>query len=451
MDYPKWTLGKLGVRLVDLFRRTDSLKNWPAIEASQWLSRDELREQQWEQLRRMVKHASTKVPYYRRIFAELGMSHEDIRQPADLVHLPRLTKEIIRHEGDAMLAEDFAHWQPRAKATSGSTGTPLRYWIDRGSHGLHWAFIWRAWQQSGFKPGDRWATLSGGALVPAHVDLRQKTYLWLNGALHLPSYHLTEEDFAEYADTLAGEDLPLLYAYPSSLRLFARWLARENRSLRTRSLFTTSELLPPAWRAEIEAATGGRVFDIYGNNDGGILSFECERHEGYHLNMEGVFVEIVDEEDRPLPRGEAGEVLSTNLRNYAMPFLRYAPGDGGALAQDDCPCGRGLERLASIEGRVRDFVVTADGRQVHGAFFNHFEPFYEASWLEAFQVQQRKAGEISLMLQPQQDPGEQELDQLRTELAKGLGADTKVEILLVDEIPRGKAGKHRLIVSDIAD
>jgi len=448
---PHWTLGRVGVRLVDGFRRTDSLRLYPGLMASQQQSPAALQEAQWEALRALIGHAARQVPYYRRLFQERGLEPEDFREPADLALLPRLTKEIIRREGAAMLAEDWRRYQPRPKATSGSTGVPLRYWIDRRSHGHHWAFIWRAWALSGFRPGDRWAALSGGALVPEQVDFRQRVYLWLNGALHLPSYHLSDAILDRYAAILEKARLPLVYAYPSSLRLFARHLAQRGRRIAPQHFFTTSELLPPAWRAEIEAATGGRVHDIYGNNDGGILAFECAEHAGYHLNMEGAFVEVVDAEDRTLAPGEQGEILSSNLLNYAMPFLRYAPGDAGRLATAACPCGRGLQRLAAVEGRVRDVIITGSGRRVHGAFFNHFEPFYAANWLEAFQVRQRLAGEIALTLAVRRPPSEAELEALRSALERGLGSDTRIDVHIVDEIPRGKAGKHRLIVSEIAD
>ena len=451
MKTPLWTLGRCGVRLVDHFRRTDALAVYPALMAAERSSAAEQQERQWAALRALIKHASRRVPYYRRLFRERGLESEDFREPGDLALLPRLTKEIIRAEGDAMLAEDWRSYQPRPKATSGSTGVPLRYWIDRRSHSYHWASIWRAWALSGFRPGDRWAALSGGALVPDRVDFKQSLYLWLNGALHLPSYHLSEELLEHYSRLLARRRLPLLYAYPSSLRLFARYLARSGRQIGIQHFFTTSEVLPPAWRREIEAATGGQVHDIYGNNDGGILACECEEHSGYHLNMEGAFVEIVDDEDRQLSAGRSGEILSTNLLNYAMPFLRYAPGDAGCLAPAGCACGRSLQRLADIEGRIRDVIVTGSGRQVHGAFFNHFEPFYRAEWLEAFQVHQQKPGALRLLLKTNRPPQPLELDAVRAALTRGLGVETRIDLVLVDEIPRGKAGKHRLIVSEIAD
>jgi hypothetical protein len=100
---------------------------------------------------------------------------------------------------------------------------------------------------------------------------------------------------------------------------------------------------------------------------------------------------------------------------------------------------------------VRDFIVTPDGRRVHGAFFNHFEPFYRAEWLEAFQVRQREAGALTLVLQPSRKPERSELDALLGELARGLGEDMHIELELVEAIARGKAGKYRLIVSELVD
>ncbi|MCP4549105.1 MAG: phenylacetate--CoA ligase family protein [bacterium] len=449
MDYPLWTLGKFGVRLVDCFRKTDSIREYPLVDQSQWLSHDELKGRQWQAVQDLIRHAVAKVPYYKRIFGELGLSAEDIQTPADLERLPVLTKEIIRREGKAMMADDFDTWQPRPKATSGSTGVPLKYFIDRRSHSYHWAFIWRAWNQVGFRPGDAWTTLSGGALVPAEVDFKQRTYLWLNGAIHQPSYHLRDEDFARYAKLLRDRPFPLLYAYPSSLRLFAEWLRENSAEIAVSHFFTTSEALPPAWRSEIEVGAGGTVHDIYGNNDGGILSFECDQYDGYHLNMEGVFVEIVNDDGHQVPDGDSGEIVSTNLLNYAMPFIRYAPGDGGSIRRDPCPCGRGLERISNLQGRIRDFIVTGDGRRVHGAFFNHFEPFYNSDWIEAFQVRQTEVGAIRLIMQPKRHPAPIELQAVLSELKLGLGEDMRIEVELLEEIPRTSAGKYRLIVSEL--
>jgi phenylacetate-CoA ligase len=137
------------------------------------------------------------------------------------------------------------------------------------------------------------------------------------------------------------------------------------------------------------------------------------------------------------------------LLNYAMPFIRYAPGDGGSLLQTHCSCGRGLQRLGSLEGRVRDIVIAPDGRRVHGAFFNHFEPFYRTTWIEGFQVHQRRAGAMTLRLQTTRRPDKDELAPILAELRRGLGEGMRIDVEFVEEIPRSKAGKHRLIVSEL--
>lgn len=455
MDFPRWTLGRAGVRLVDLFRRTDSLALHPGVMASQWEDPDRLREVQWEALRLLLEHAAAKVPYYRRLFVERGLKPADFREPGDLARLPRLTKEIIRREGRDMLADDFQAWQPRPKATSGSTGVPLRYWIDRRSHGLHWAFIWRAWSLAGFQPGQRWGLLAGGALAPSDTSFRQRVYQWLNGALNMPAGTLGVAELERYAAQLSDTPLALIWGYPSSLRFLARYIARENLRLRTRHLFTTSELLPASWRREIETATGASLFDVYGNNDGGILAFECERRDGYHINAEGALVEIVDEADHPLPAGDTGEVLATNLHNYAMPFIRYAPGDRAAILAEPCPCGRGLPRLGALGGRVRDCVVTPDGRRVHGSFFNRLlfdaSGGDAASWLEAYQVQQSERGALRVLLQARRPPIGTALATLGERISAGLGDDMRIDVELVDEIPRSPAGKYRLIICDLEE
>ena len=52
-------------------------------------------------------------------------------------------------------------------------------------------------------------------------------------------------------------------------------------------------------RRDIERIFNCNVFDVYGTNDAGILSYECDLHDGYHYNMESAYVEITDE-DQPL-------------------------------------------------------------------------------------------------------------------------------------------------------
>jgi phenylacetate-CoA ligase len=440
----------IGLRLVDRVRRTDSLRLYREYRASQWLSRDELRAIQMTRLRELLIHASEKVPHYRGLFRSLSLDPRSLTLPEDLSALPALGKADIRRDPHALKSEDFERWTPRMKSTSGSTGEPLVYFVDRRSHGSQWANIYRAWNVAGYRPGQKYATLAGGSLVPGKTNRIQAVYTRLMGSFYLPTYHVSDELMERYVALLRRKTPPYLYAYPSAVHLFARYCERRGvEDLRFDAIFTTSEMLLESERERIESVFRTSVFDTYGCNDGGIIAFECAEHSGYHYNMESAFIEIVDERGKPLPPGKPGRVMVTNLVNYAMPFIRYDTGDVAVLENEPCPCGRGLVKLREILGRTRDFVRTADGRYLHGAFFNHLDALYGADWIERWQVYQDRPDRVCLRVIQTREPSPKEIETVEDALRKGLGEGIRVTIEMREELPVTAAGKHKIIVTEL--
>ena len=437
------------IRLVDVLRKTDALDLLPGLLESQWWDRGRLEALQRERLAELGRFCRDEVPYYGDLFEASGLGDGDELTPESLTALPLTDKDVIRAQGARLRARSFDRWQPRAKSTSGSTGAPLNYYLDRPSHSMQWAHLWRGWDQAGYAPGDVYATLSGGSLLPEKVGLKQAVYLALSGALHLPSYHLTEPVMDDYLARLAGRSVAFLYGYPSSLEIFAEHvLERGGAAVAMKAVFTTSETLAPRARATIARAFDCPVIDTYGCNDGGLYTFECGRADGYHVGMESVFVEILDEAGRRVPDGEVGRIVTTNLSIRAMPLLRYVTGDLGALSREPCACGRGLVRVVELQGRDRDVVFTPAGRKVHGAFFNHFEPFYAADWLVRYQVYQPDVGSLVVRVKVSREPTAEERGHIVGELRRGLG-DMDVSLETVEEFETTRTGKFRVVVSDV--
>lgn len=443
-------LRKLGIRLMEVVRRTDALDLLPELLASQWWSTDQLRDLQRQRLRELLGFCADEVPYYTELFDRLDFDPRRGDPLETLSRLPVLDKHDIREAGTALRSRSFPRLQPRPKATSGSTGTPLSYHLDRLSHGYLWAQIWRAWNQAGYRPGDRFATLSGGSLVPDKVNLKERVYLALNAAIYLPCYHMTESIMERYRGTLRRRRVRYLYGYPTAIGMFADFcLAKPATMPPLAAVFTTSEVLAPRARTAIESAFGCPVYDTYGLNDGGLYSFECAEHAGFHYSMEGVVVEVVDEAGKPLPEGEIGSIVTTHLMNRANPFLRYVTGDVGALNSEPCSCGRGLVRIVNLQGRERDIVWTPAGRKVHGAFFNHFTPFYRAEWLERYQIYQPHRDSLIVRLQVKRDPTEAEKEEVIAELRKCLG-DMRITLDIGAEMTYTRTGKFRVVISDVS-
>lgn len=106
-----------------------------------------------------------------------------------------------------------------------------------------------------------------------------------------------------------------------------------------------------AKRRRIEERYGIRTTSAYATGDLGVVGFECEERDGYHLSPD-VIVQVCDPETgTPLPDGNVGHVVATAF-NEAYPLIRFGTGDLSMILPEACACGRGTPRLAALQGRV---------------------------------------------------------------------------------------------------
>jgi phenylacetate-CoA ligase len=119
-------------------------------------------------------------------------------------------------------------------------------------------------------------------------------------------------------------------------------------------------------RALLERLTGASVLSTYQSTETGRLGFECERRDGWHLNVDLCAVRTVDASGATAPVGREGAIVVSNLHNRATVLLNYQLGDVGSLADAPCRCGRSLPLLRTLAGRRTETVQLADGRTVSG-------------------------------------------------------------------------------------
>jgi phenylacetate-CoA ligase len=115
----------------------------------------------------------------------------------------------------------------------------------------------------------------------------------------------------------------------------------------------------PATRARIESAWGARVFDHNGLTEVGPMGIECvENPAGLHLLEGDYIIEVLNPESlQPVPAGEIGELVVTNLNRLGSPVIRYRTGDRVRVDPKPCPCGRVFLRLdGGILGRTDDMI-----------------------------------------------------------------------------------------------
>jgi phenylacetate-CoA ligase len=431
-------------------RRRPVVERLQYLRRTQYLALDELRALQSRALGRLIEHAYAHVPGYRACFDALGLVPSDILTPEDLQKLPVLRRQELRALGQTRTSTAPPFPTVR-KQTSGTTGEPLLFGFEPESE--HWrrAVRYRGYEWAGYKPGDR-ALHFWGAPYPSKPPLSTRLKVAfdhrLRRELYMPCAVMTDAYLDEVVSVIRTKRPTALVCYSQAGGELARYISR--KGLRTWSTIPTicgAERVTARDRADLEEAFGA-VFDVYGCREVMMIGGECVAHNGLHVSMENLIVEIVVTENgrqRLAREGETGEVVLTDLHNLAMPFIRYANGDiATAGATGRCSCGRTLPRIQSVQGRMSEMLRDGQGAAVSGIALSY--AFYEvSSAVRQFQVVQHRDSSVTIRLVELEQLSRAALAKIRTTAARLLaGIDVRVEV--VPALPRSPAGKHNLVV-----
>ncbi len=98
------------------------------------------------------------------------------------------------------------------------------------------------------------------------------------------------------------------------------------------------------------------LFATYSSTEMGATFSECEYGCGGHVHPELIIVEIIGDDDQPVPDGQYGEIVITTLGVEGMPLLRFRTGDIAAKRVEKCQCGRNSYRLTPLIGRKNNLI-----------------------------------------------------------------------------------------------
>jgi phenylacetate-CoA ligase len=96
-----------------------------------------------------------------------------------------------------------------------------------------------------------------------------------------------------------------------------------------------------------------------------LIAFQNPKGE-WQVNSETLFVEILDENNQPVPNGVEGKIVITSLYNKAHPFIRYEIGDVGVLDEKSTSKKPVLKKLI---GRTSDVALLPSGKKSPGLTF----------------------------------------------------------------------------------
>jgi phenylacetate-CoA ligase len=417
------------------------------MEHDQWLHAVELQQVREQRLERLLAHAFRNVPYYRQLLQHLGLSRSDFKGEADLAKLPLLDKNIIRDRLEDLKSSQHDHLQEFS--TGGSTGAPLTFYLGPTRISSDVASRCRAEDWWGLGIGDREYVFWGSPLELTKQDRWREIRDRIFRTKLMSAFEMSPAVMDLYLDEMIRHGCRRVFGYPSSIALLCEHASRRGKDLSqigVQTVFVTAEVLWDHWRQIISDSFKCPVANGYGARDSGFVAHECQRG-GMHVTADRLIVEIVGEDGRPLEPGETGEIVVTHFDTPEMPFIRYRTGDVGALSVQPCGCGRTLPLLERIDGRKSDFIVTPDGRIMHGLSLIYV--LRKIAGVEQFRITQKTVDEFQLELVAGNEFQMESESLIRTQFSQRLRAPVKVRIRYSSTIPASKNGKFRYVISEV--
>lgn len=426
-----------------LLRGENVLHHMPHYRRFQWYTPQEVERYQLLQLNRLLEFAYQHSEYYRELFDKEKLKPCDIRTRSDIKLIPVLTK------GDLLeRAKSLESGRPivSRKTTGGSTGQPVTVLKNPGALARERAATWRGYEWAGVGVGYRQARLWG---VPIRQKSRISSYIvdLIANRRRFSAFNLTDEKLEEYCEQLRRFRPAYLYGYVSMIAELAAYVRRRGciPLPGLRSVITTSEVLTQENRALIEEAFGCRVFNEYGCGEVGSIAHECE-HGSMHLMSDNLIVEI--DSSREWQDG-VGEIIVTDLHNYAMPLIRYKVGDLGTMCAEQCTCGRGLHRIEKVHGRAYDFIIDPQGVRHHPELILYIveDMKRRGAGIAQFQAVQTDYDQIDMTIVPASSYSRDAESHIAAKVHTNIHPAINVRFLYGSHIDREPSGKLRVVKS----
>jgi len=356
--------------------------------------RAKLEELQQRRLADLLDWVTRKSPFYReyRSTHRLGppYSLQDfpildkktyMKQFDQIVTDPRLRLSQLQEHTANISGDEYYLGKYRVLTTAGSSGLKTVVVFNRKEWSIQEATSMRIASMMGVVPFSlRRPTI---VTIGSHSPLHDSCRLPLSMDTGLYRYHVlpATAPIEELVQRLNSIQPHILRGFPSMIGLLVTEQLQGRLHINPPIIAGGGEPLTGELRKQLQAAwPKSSVFDIYGTQEG-LRAMECNPGQGMHVFEDLGIIEVVDENNHPVPDGTLGhKILFTSLFGFTQPVIRYEISDMMLLAPEPCACGQPFRRILAINGR-NDDVLYLRGRggnqvAVHPVhFWNVLESF----------------------------------------------------------------------------
>ena len=304
-----------------------------------------------KRIRDLIAHAVRTTDFYK-----------DYPEDIALRDLPVVNKDTFRQQYDCFISSIYKDAPDnRVMCTSGSTGTPLRMIQNRDKIRHNTAggiFLGAA---AGYYIGMKEAFIR----VWVNNVRKSKFQLIQENMIMMDSSRMDEKALSEMFRTIEKKKVKCLVGYSSALGELSDYIRKSGTdcsNCSVRAIIPISETMPEPVRRTLEKQFGCPVRAWYSNEENGIMGLQNEENEGYHIDTETYYYEILKMDcDEPAEPGELGRIVVTDYYNKTFPMVRYDTGDTGMMRIDRDEKGRIHGKYVEIYGRRGSLMYNTKG------------------------------------------------------------------------------------------
>jgi phenylacetate-CoA ligase len=303
-----------------------------------------------------------------------------------------------------------------------------------------------------FERGLRWGgksvdepavRLFGGSLGIDRASFTRRLGAIVLGDLFIPAYELHADNASSYIARIRRSRCRYIIGYPSTINRLAVLSRELGQEIEFAVAFPTAESLLPEWEETIRKIFRCAILPYYGCGEVNSLGFSAPETNGYLIPEEHALLEVIQGDNSTELYGD-GRFLVTDLDNYAMPIIRYANGDAGAVSE---PKGAfPFNRIEKLDGRSNSLLMTDKGDLISGII--GVSIFRFTTSVKSYRIIQEEPLQILIKVVPKADNiSDDDRRQILTLFKKYLGNTLKISIEVVASLPVPPSGKSVFVIN----
>ncbi|WP_396179298.1 phenylacetate--CoA ligase family protein, partial [Flavobacterium sp.] len=285
--------------------------------------------------------------------------------------LPVMTKSEFQKPLSERLSYGFSVKDVYVNKTSGSSGHPFVFAKDTFSHAMTWANNIHKFGRFGIDFNASYQARFYGIPLDFIGNRKERFKDFLSNRFRFSIFDLSDTVLEGFLNEFRKRKFDYINGYTSSIVLFAQFLQQKKIVLTTicptlKVCVVTSEMLFEDDKILLEKQLGVPIVNEYGASELDLIAFQSRsiaEESEWQVNSETLYVEILDDQNQPLPYGKEGKIVVTSLYNKAHPFIRYEIGDIGILDEKSTIKKPILKKLI---GRTNDIALLPSGKKSPG-------------------------------------------------------------------------------------